>query len=81
MASIIKTERYIIGKATDLACDPAGGKWTRICLIHQTIFNFPTKQRAQWSSEPYNDGCEDCEWQYLNSQLCRSRCPIFTNAF
>ena len=62
MARITRTSRYMIGTAHDLGCDPEGGKWTRVCLIHQTLMNFPTQRSAKSHSIPINDGCEGCEW-------------------
>jgi len=71
MAKIIQTKRYVIGTADDLGCDPEGGKWVRICRIHQTITNFLTQRSAQYHSVPSNDGCTACEqnWNHYQKQL------------
>lgn len=53
---------YTIGKATDLGCDPDGGKWVIICQVHGMIFNYPTKKWAV-SAAP---------------TICQEQCAAFT---
>ena len=61
----ITTETYQIGTAQALGCDPEGGKWVYICLVHQTIQNFSTKRDAiECVTNHAMKLCEPCVTEY-----------------
>jgi hypothetical protein len=56
----------ITGTAKDLGCDPEGGKWVNICVIHGTIGNYSSRKDAlACRSSLAGDLCEACTEMHI----------------
>ena len=69
----VRTETFVVGTAADLGCDPDGGKWVHICLVHQAITNFRTKRDAlKCVTIRAMKGCEQCVTEIDAGVNCNS---------